>query len=241
MMLPVTRLALVPLVGLAAVLACRLSPPLALQPECGVVMRLPGGADRFLGFPGEMSAEEKSLLPDDTELVRMHYTSAGYGPGTRDKADVTLVLAGAERRSIHRPEVCLTGQGWTLLESRTISIEIRPGQTLQVRDLVLEKTAQGEQGARRGVRAHYLYWFVGTDVSTPSHWHRIWLTTWDSVARNVNHRWAYASVMALVTDNLTAEESGQRSRDSAQTLEMLTALISDLAPRFQKNLMPQQP
>ena len=235
---PFMRVMVVPMLGLAGVLACRLSPPLVQGMESGVVMRLPGGVNRFIGEPGVMSEEEKRLLPGDTEIVRMHYRTADYGPGTQDQVEFTLVQAGSERRSIHRPEVCLTGQGWTLLNSATIPIEISPGQVLNVKDLWIEKTVQAPGKPPRPIRAHYLYWFVGMDVSTPHHAERIWLTTWHSVARNVNHRWAYASALALVTDNFTPQEIGQRIRDADQTLAMLTALVRDLAPKFQKGLMP---
>lgn len=237
LMIAVVRVMLVPVLGLAAVFACRLTPALKQSGDSGVVMRLPGGVSRFLGEEGEMSKEEKQLLPTDTEIVRMKYRSASYGAGTRDEAEVTLVLAGAERRSIHRPEVCLTGQGWTLLGSETVEMDVGAGKKLRVKDLLIEKAVQMSGGERRAIKAHYLYWFIGTDVTTPSHFERIWLTTWDSVTRNVNHRWAYASVMALVTESFEPEEIGQRARDSEQTLAMMEDLVSDLAPKFQKDLM----
>lgn len=229
------------LLAMAAVLACRLSPPLQQEEASGVIMRLPSGILRYLGDAGTMSAEERQLLPGDTEIVRTHYRSAAYGPGTQDQIEVTLVLAGAERRSIHRPEVCLTGQGWTLLDSTILPIEIEPGRTLHVRDLFIEKNVPLKDGTTRPLRAHYVYWFVGIDVTTPSHFERIWLTTWDSVTRNINHRWAYPSVMAYVTDNFTADEIGQRQRDSDQTLDLITQLIQALVPKFQKDFAPPQP
>jgi hypothetical protein len=234
---PVIKALLPMLLAIAAVLACRLSPPLQQEEASGVIMRLPSGILRYLGDAGTMSAEERQLLPGDTEIVRSHYRSASYGPGTQDQIEVTLVLAGAERRSIHRPEVCLTGQGWTLLDSKVIPIEITPGRILRVRDLFIEKNIPMQDGSTRPLRAHYVYWFVGTDVTTPSHFERIWLTTWDSVTRNINHRWAYPSVMALVTDNFSAEEIGQRQRDSDQTLELITQLIQALVPKFQTDFV----
>ena len=84
------------------------------------------------------------------------------------------------------------------------------------------------------MRAHYLYWFVGKDVTTPSHLRRILLTSWDNVARNVNHRWAYPSVMSLITENI----EGAPGRGSEETREMLVDFIRELAPAFQKDLSP---
>jgi len=225
------------LLAVVTVMACQLSPPLGQEHASGVIMRLPSGVSRYLGEEGNMSQEEKRLLPSDTEIVRSHYRSASYGPSTQDQIEVTLVLAGAERRSIHRPEVCLTGQGWTLLDSKVIPIEITQGRILRVRDLFIEKNIPMQDGSTRPLRAHYVYWFVGTDVTTPSHFERIWLTTWDSVTRNINHRWAYPSVMALVTDNFAAEEISQRQRNSDQTLELITQLIQALVPKFQTDFV----
>jgi hypothetical protein len=54
-------------------------------------------------------------------------------------ANVTIVLSGAERRSIHRPEVCLDGQGWTLLDAHVIPVEISPGKVLEVKDLHISR------------------------------------------------------------------------------------------------------
>jgi hypothetical protein len=181
----------------------------------------------------ERDAAEKELLPTDTQMVKMQYRSPGR-PADRDLAQVTLVLAGAERRSIHRPEVCLDGQGWTLLDSRIVPVEISPGQFLNVKDLLVEREMRRADGTPKMLQAHYVYWFIGTDVTTPSNAVRVWLTTWDNIARNVNHRWAYASITAWVTDNLETRESGQRARDSEGTTKLVSELIRRLVPQFQK-------
>ncbi|GEP44591.1 hypothetical protein BGE01nite_38820 [Brevifollis gellanilyticus] len=229
------RLVLIGLCIIAAIAACRLSPEVRAGDASGVVMELPTAAGRFLGQPMERDAAEKALLPEDTQMLKMQYRSPGR-PEDRDLAQVTLVLAGAERRSIHRPEVCLDGQGWTLVSSTIIPVEITPGHTLQVKDLLVEREIRLNEGKARMLRAHYVYWFIGTDVTTPSNAVRVWLSTWDNIARNVNHRWAYASITAWVTDNLDVRESGQRARDSAATTRLVEEIIRSLSPRFQKNL-----
>ena len=86
------------------------------------------------------------------------------------------------------------------------------------------------------LRAHYVYWFIGTDVTTPSNARRVWLSTWDNIFRSINHRWAYASITCWVTDNLQPAESGQRVRDAQASVTVVTELIRLLAPKFQKNL-----
>lgn len=218
-----------------SVAACRLSPEVRAGDAAGVVMELPTAVGRFLGQPLERDAAEKALLPEDTQMVKMQYRSPGSAED-RDVAQVTLVLAGAERRSIHRPEVCLDGQGWTLLDSRVLNVEVLPGRFLPVKDLLVERQVRMKDGGSRMLRAHYAYWFIGTDVTTPSNARRVWLSTWDNIFRNINHRWAYASITCWVTDNLQPAESGQRVRDSETSAAVMTELIRLLAPAFQKDL-----
>jgi len=222
---------------IAALLACRFSPDVRAGDSSGVVMNLPTVLGRYLGQPLEKDSAEKDLLPADTQIIKMQYRSPGRVED-RDVAHVTLVLAGAERRSIHRPEVCLDGQGWTLLDAKVVPVEISPGKILEVKDLLIEREIRPENGDRKMLRAHYFYWFIGTDVSTPSNAMRIWLSTWDNMARNVNHRWAYASVTVWVTENLSPEESGQRLRDDVQSMKLAEDLIQQTTPYFQKLYMP---
>jgi exosortase len=218
--------------------ACQFSPAMRAGESAGVIMELPSGIGRFLGDPLEADKVEKELLPPDTQLVKMRYRSPGVTPETCDMANVTIVLAGAERRSIHRPEVCLDGQGWTLLESNIIPVEITPGRILQVKDLHISREVVKLDHTKSTISAHYLYWFVGTDVTTPSNWTRIWLSTWDNISRSVNHRWAYPSATVWVTENLDPKESGQRKRSSAESVALAKELIRELVPKFQTQFQP---
>ena len=222
---------------IATLAACRLAPEVSASSAAGVTMTLPERTGNYVGEPIPPDRVEQELLPADTEIVKMRYHTS-QPPEKRDIAQVTLVLSGAERRSIHRPEVCLDGQGWTLLESHILPVEISPGRVLEVKDLLIERVWVSNDGSRKPVRAHYVYWFVGSDVTTPSNETRVWLSSWDNIVRNVNHRWAYPSVSAWVTEGLDPDETAQRQRSSEETLAMITALIRDLVPRFQKAYMP---
>ncbi|MCA1962450.1 MAG: exosortase [Prosthecobacter sp.] len=232
---PTLPLAVCALSVLAALAACRFSPEIRAGEAAGVIMQLPTAAGRFLGEPLPPDQAEKTLLPEDTQIVKMQYRSPGP-PEMRDLAQVTLVLAGAERRSIHRPEVCLDGQGWSLIGSRVLPVEVRPGRVLPVRDLRVEREIRTPDGGKKTLRGHYVYWFIGTDVSTPSNTTRVWLSTWDNIARNVNHRWAYAGITLWVTDNLEPSQSSQRQRDDAATVRLAEEVIRAIAPHFQKDL-----
>jgi len=203
--------------------------------DVGVTMQLPQHVGPLVGIPRDPDKIEREKLPTDTTFAKMTYVTASASPAERDIAQVSVVLAGAESRSIHRPEVCLTGQGWSIDAARVIPIEIRPGQTLYVKDLSISGTFANGDGQSRHLRAHYVYWFAGHGVTTPSHFERLWRSTWDAVLHNVNHRWAYAAVMAHVTEDLDPEKCGERRRTDEQTGRLITFLIQNLVPQFQKD------
>lgn len=225
------------LCGMTALL-CQFSPAAQGGDEAGVVAELPRVAGNFVGENEPPSDLERELLPPDTIIVKRAYRTPGRAPEYRDLANVSLVIAGNDSRSIHRPEVCLDGQGWTVTDSRVHEVKLLSGTPLQVRDLSIMREVLLGNGTKLPLHAHYMYWYVGADVSTPSNLQRQLISLRDSVLRNVNHRWAYPSLMARVTDNLAPQQSGERQRTDAETVEMILSLIRSLAPRFQKDLMP---
>ena len=225
-------------------LLCQFSPAMKGGDALGVVAELPMVAGSFVADtepPSERelaeSKRERELLPADTLIVKRTYHTPGRSVENRNIAYASLVIAGNDTRSIHRPEVCLDGQGWTVTSSTVREVKMISGTMLRVRDLAVEREVLLADGSKLPLRAHYVYWFVGDDVTTPSNMERQMLSLRDSVLRNVNHRWAYPSVMARVTDNLTPQQSGERRRGDAETVEMILSLIRSLAPRFQKDLM----
>ena len=217
---------------------CLAAPKIQSGDAAGVVMQLPMDLEGFTGEKGEPDPVELKMLPADTKFAKAAYSSRTTDITEKDTVYASIVLSGEERKSIHRPEVCLQGQGWTLLDSKTLPVDMGQGRTLWVKDLYIEKKIKMTDGSQRPLRGHYVYWFVGTDVTTPSHFQRIWLTLRDNIFRNVNHRWAYPSLMAVVTENYTPAEIGQRSRTSEETVAMLTKLIQQMVPTFQKEYMP---
>ncbi|MDZ4406205.1 exosortase-associated EpsI family protein [Prosthecobacter sp.] len=219
-------------------LLCQFSPQAKGGDEAGVLAELPMVAGSFVGESEPPSDKERALLPADTIIVKRAYRTPGRSVENRDLAHASLVIAGNDSRSIHRPEVCLDGQGWTVTDSRVREVKLISGGVLRVRDLAIEREVLLDDGTKLPLRAHYVYWFVGVDVSTPSNLERQMLSLRDSVLHNVNHRWAYPSVMARVTDNLTPQQSGERRRNDEETVEMILSLIRSLAPRLQKDLMP---
>jgi EpsI family protein len=220
------------LVGLALFmgLAYVFNPPPDLLPQAGVVMELPVIMGDYLGKPGAITPIEYSLLPRDTEFARRYYDD-GHG----HQINCSIVLSGAEQRSIHRPEGCLTGQGWTIVNQDTIPIPLTSGRTMETRRLTLERQVVGQNNEPLTIRAYYVYWFVGQNVTTSSEVYRVLLSNWDRVIHNRANRWAYVSVFSLITEGL--EPNGL---DPGQTETMLKDFTRQIVPTFQISEMPAQ-
>ena len=88
---------------------CRESAPPNISPESGVIMDLPTLVGEYWGTSEKVSPSELALLPGDTEFEKKIYQDL-----TGNSLTAQVVLSGGEKRSIHRPEVCLLGQGWSV-------------------------------------------------------------------------------------------------------------------------------
>ena len=163
-----------------------------------------------------MSLMEANLLPHDTGMLKKQYRHP-----TGRIVNLGVVLSGKERGSIHRPEVCQTGQGRDLVSKHVLDVEI-PGRKkpLKVMVLELEQIARSPDGQQTQVGSYYAYWFVGKDRETPYHHMRMFLMASDRVLRNVAHRWAYVSA------------SGIREIGSSDYEDEIREVISALYPHM---------
>jgi EpsI family protein len=167
------------------------------------------------GEASGLSPEERAILPSDTEGVRRVYQD-----GEGHEVFCSLVLAGRDVTSIHRPELCLRGQGWQWggLQVMEIPVESAPGGTLAVSRLDAVHPVVAPDGRRGELPGIFVYWFVGKDRTTPHHWQRILWTTTDRVFHNRNHRWAYFLVHTPVTTT------------RQQAADVLSRFVRDLYP-----------
>ena len=163
-----------------------------------------------------ISLMEANILPHDTGMLKKQYRHP-----TGRQVNLSIVLSGKERGSIHRPEVCLTGQGRDLVEKHVLEIDV-PGRSkpLKVMVLELEQKIRNAEGQTVEMATYYAYWFVGKDRETPYHHMRMFLMASDRVLRNVAHRWAYVSA------------SGTRKSGSSDYEEEIREVISALYPHM---------
>lgn len=198
-------------------------------PEAGVEMDLPDKVGPFWGTPQEVSEAEKLILPADTEFAKMNYDD-----GTGNAIACQIVLSGGDRRSIHRPEACLPGQGWNIMANQPTEIELPSGRNLTVQKLRLRREIEVAPGERRPLTMLFLYWYVGSNLTTHDQLTRILRSNFDLLLHNRVHRWAYVIVSAPVLQNFT-----QNGLNEEQTLERLKTFIQDIVPMFQRSEMPR--
>lgn len=219
------------LVALAAltVWLCTQSAPPDMVPEAGVVMTLPTLIGQYWGTDEPVSPSELVMLPKDTEFAKKIYQDLSGNTLTAQ-----IVLSGGEKRSIHRPEICLPAQGWTIQSGDVIPVTLPTGRVLEVMKLTLVRQIEIAPGKRKTLKSYFLYWFVGKDTTTPRHWVRLAKTNLDMVLKKLQHRWAYVIVSAPVLEGLKPG-----AQTDQQTLDMLTDFIRQAVPKFQLSEMPQ--
>jgi EpsI family protein len=157
---------------------------------------------------------ERTLLPVDTIISRrLYHNSKG------ESVTVTVVLSGAERRSIHRPQQCLPAQGFAIESS---SVMLAPIEGRPPLKLMLIQARKGGGGADSAFvpRSLMAYWFAGGGHETHDHFRRIAYMAWDNVVHGVRARWAYVS---LQTTSGVKDQAAER-----RLKELVAALYPEL-------------
>jgi EpsI family protein len=224
----VVALLLMAFAGGEMVFLARLS---ALPPRGAAGVRLAADGENPVGLPTflgtewigrdtEVTAIERSILPPDTGFSRKNYV------GLSDPARpvyLSIVLSGRDRTSIHRPELCLVGQGWTIEDSgghwfaypSLLGGSGFPATVLHVRREVM--TARG----RIAVPQLVAYWFVSSDAVVATHWQRLVHDAWNRLRHLRADRWAYVLMQTDATDG------------EAAALARMQAVLDRTLPVFQ--------
>lgn len=178
--------------AIATVAICEMTPVSHRLSDPGLTMQLPETFDEFEAEDIGMTSIEKQAFDEGVEMTRSLYKS----PRGRQFI-CTLVLSGPIKRSLHRPEICMPGQGWKIERSEIIKLRTDDGRVQEATLLYLFKEHKSEDGRRMRTRAYNVYWYVGYDVATPSYTNHVILSHRDSVFRNINHRWGMASLFVV--------------------------------------------
>jgi len=148
-----------------------------------------------LGWPWDtkfypVTKIEHDFLPKDTTYGRQQYLRATDG----FSAAISAVLMGTDRTSIHKPQFCLTGQGWTILKTETDTIPVQKPHPYSLNVMKLTTLIEvGPEGNKTRVSGVYVYWFVADGQLTPHHGERMWWMARDLLTKGTLQRWAYVT------------------------------------------------
>ena len=179
--------------------------------------------ERVLDFASTnmpISSNVVSFLPADTTYgSRRYWTADGFS------VHLNVVLMGADRTSIHKPQICLVAQGWSFPPAETLTIPVsRPEPyALTVKRILTHgrpfKTTDGREEMVRGI---YVYWFVADKLLTAGHWERMWWMSRDMVRTGVLDRFAYISFFSVCSPGHEEE-----------TVNRMKKFIAAAVPEFQ--------
>jgi hypothetical protein len=214
------RLQLALLLGFGAIFAL---PHARISSPAGIAMKLPIWVGPWIGDDAEISPNEIGGLARDTQFARKIYTSP-----EGDRIVVSVVLSGDDMASsIHRPERCLPAQGWALQRSERKAIALQAGKLLPV--TVLHGARPTDETASQHVRNLDYYWFVGYHSITPSHFDRTIIDIRDRLLHGYDQRWAYVSVMAVVT-----ERWAKPNRTEVETAKIVDTFTRELVRQLRR-------
>jgi hypothetical protein len=135
-------------------------------------------------------------LPADTSFGNRRYVAPdGFW------LDLRVVLMGRDRTSLHKPQICLSGNGWRIndaaSEETTLRVEQPHPYDLPVVKLIASNTSTVD-GQKRTYNAVYVYWYVANDSvsASASGFQRMWLMAARLLRTGVLQRWAYVTCLA---------------------------------------------
>ena len=181
---------------------------------------MPDKAAGFVGEPEPLQQIMLDTLPKDTVYGLRRYKAAdGFWISS------TVVLMGADRSSIHKPQFCLTGQGWSIDKSTQTALRIdQPfSYDLPIMRLdVSKKEHTFEDGRKMPLGGVYVYWFVSGNQLTADHLERQWWMARDLLATGLLQRWAYVTYFAVCHPGY-----------EQATFERMRSFIVAAVPQFQ--------
>lgn len=137
----------------------------------------------------EMDEVVVNTLPADTSYgQRLYKAPDGL------QIQVTAVLMGTDRTSIHKPEFCLVGAGWTIDKEEFTSVPVPDPSPyeLPVCRITASRFIEHE-GRNVRLSGVYVYWFVDENEITARHEERMLSMAKSMLTRGVLERWAYIS------------------------------------------------
>ncbi len=211
--------------------------------------RLDAPGVKFVSHPGQMRGEiilpdsvpgYKSFILTNNETVLENYLPQdtsfrirAYSGTNGLFCEMSVVVMGNDRSSIHNPEICMPSQGWDI-ENQFTTVEKVPmtrpfPYQLTVNRIITTKSVTGTDGQPHPVNGVYVYWFVDNLNITAKSWKwKIWYIPRDLVMKGTLDRWAYISLFASC-------DPGQENA----TFGLMKEFLRTAVPEFQ--VVPKAP
>jgi hypothetical protein len=176
--------------------------------------------ERVLDFTSTNMPEPEVVvgyLPKDTSYAGRLYTATN---GLQINS--TIILMGADRTSIHKPDYCLPGQGWSINEKTVVNIPVAGPQNYQlpVAKWIVGNVYQTPDGQKHEVSGLYVFWFVADGEQTTDNYQRMWWLGRDLLRTGVLQRWAYVSFFSVCAP-------GQEDATFEQMKKLIAATVPD--------------
>jgi hypothetical protein len=190
---------------------------------------LPGGTmmrvelpERVLEFTSTNMPEPEVVLgylPKDTSYASRRYVAADGA-----WAMSTVILMGADRTSIHRPDYCLPGQGWQIRDKTEVKLNIAGAHPyeLPVMKWIVSNAYTAPDGSKQNVSGIYVFWFATKDRATDSFPAMLKSMLVHQLTSGELQRWAYVSFFTVC-------RPGQEDATFARVKPLITAAV----PEFQ--------
>ena len=152
-----------------------------------------------------VAAVVKYTLPLDTTYISRRYQNKHTG----QLLSLSIVTAGKDRRSIHRPERCIQTQGYLMKDRRPIAIKLDNSnhKSIRVMRLKMESTQiDPKTGEKRSNKMIVFYWFMSINRITESNLRLMGYWAWDRLILGLNYRWSYVLLTAYTRGDDPAEE-----------------------------------
>jgi len=174
---------------------------------------------------------ELGYFPKDTSYAARCYTSQDDSPGIY----ATVILMGADRTSIHRPEYCLAGQGFACDEKTVADIPVggpKPYQ-LPVSKWEVSRLVQQADGQNVKISGVYVFWFVADNEQATGNVQFQSYLVRDLLLKGVLQRWAYISYFSPCLP-------GQEEATFARMKKLIAASVPEfqLPPKFANAVPP---
>jgi len=197
-------------------------PGIKFDPIPGSVQVKIAMPERVLDFTSTNIPEPEVVLgylPKDTSYAERLYQSPDGVLMTG-----TIVLMGADRTSIHKPDYCLPGQGWHIDSKNVVNVPVGGAEPyeLPIAKWLISANFQGPDGRTEKRSGIYAFWFVADKEQTPEFYGYLKLLTHDLLFTGVLQRWAYVSYCSTCEPGEEGEAFGRMEK-----------LIGASVPEFQ--------